>query len=26
LAMPGAADIEFEPQCMTIGTRPADLS
>lgn len=26
LAMPGVADIEFEPQRMTLGTRPADLS
>lgn len=26
LAMPGAADIEFEPQRMTLETRPADLS
>ncbi|KAA1189062.1 type II toxin-antitoxin system Phd/YefM family antitoxin [Photorhabdus heterorhabditis] len=26
LAMPGVADIEFEPQCVTIETRPADLS
>ena len=26
LAMPGVADIEFEPQCMTVGTRPADFS
>jgi len=26
LAMPGVADIEFEPQRMTIETRPADLS
>jgi prevent-host-death family protein len=26
LAMPGVADIEFEPQRMTIRTRPADLS
>ena len=26
LAMPGVADIEFEPQRATIGTRPADFS
>lgn len=26
LAMPGAADIEFEPQRMTLETRPVDLS
>jgi len=26
LAMPGVADIEFEPPRVTIGTRPADLS
>ncbi|MDX7992214.1 type II toxin-antitoxin system Phd/YefM family antitoxin [Xenorhabdus littoralis] len=26
LAMPGVADIEFEPQQVTIGTCPADLS
>ena len=26
LAMPGAADIEFEPQRMTIGARQADFS
>ena len=26
LAMPGVADIEFEPQRMTLGTRPADFS
>lgn len=26
LAMPDVADIEFEPQRMTIDTRPADLS
>ncbi len=26
LAMPGAADIEFEPPRATIGARPADLS
>lgn len=26
LAMPGVADIEFEPQRMTLETRPADLS
>ncbi|CDG16654.1 MULTISPECIES: type II toxin-antitoxin system Phd/YefM family antitoxin [Xenorhabdus] len=26
LAMPGIADIEFEPQRVTIGTRPADFS
>ena len=26
LAMPGVADIEFEPQRMIIGTRPADFS
>ena len=26
LAMPGAADIEFEPHRITIGLRPADLS
>ena len=26
LAMPGAADIEFEPQRVIIGTRPADFS
>ena len=26
LAMSGIADIEFEPQRVTIGTRPADLS
>lgn len=25
LAMPGAADIEFEPPRVTIGARPADL-
>jgi prevent-host-death family protein len=26
LAMPDAADVEFEPGPVTIGTRPADLS
>ena len=26
LAMPGVADIEFEPQRVTIETRPADFS
>lgn len=26
LAMPGVADIEFEPQRATISTRPADFS
>lgn len=26
LAMPGVADIEFEPPRVTIGPRPADLS
>jgi prevent-host-death family protein len=26
LAMPGAADIEFEPPRVMIGVRPADLS
>ena len=26
LAMPEGADIVFEPPCLTIGTRPADLS
>ncbi len=26
LAMPGVADIEFEPLGVTIGIRPADLS
>lgn len=26
LAMPSAEDIEFEPQPMTIGIRPADFS
>jgi prevent-host-death family protein len=26
LAMPGVEDIEFEPQSLTIGTRPADFS
>lgn len=26
LAMPGVADIEFEPARVTIGARPADLS
>lgn len=26
LAMPGAADIEFEPPRATIGARPADFS
>lgn len=26
LAMPGVADIEFEPTRATIGARPADLS
>ena len=26
LAMPGVADIEFEPQRMTIETRPVDFS
>lgn len=26
LAMPGIADVEFEPQRVTIGTRPADFS
>jgi len=26
LAMPDAADIEFEPQRVTIGAQPADLS
>ncbi len=26
LAMPGVADIEFEPPRATIGARPADLS
>jgi prevent-host-death family protein len=26
LAMPGVADIDFEPQHMTMGTRPANLS
>ncbi len=26
LAMPGAAEIEFEPQRVTIDTRPADLA
>ena len=26
LAMPGVADIEFEPRRMAIGTRPADFS
>lgn len=26
LAMPGAADIEFDPPRVTIGGRPADLS
>ena len=26
LAMPGVADIEFEPPRVTIGTRPADFS
>ncbi|MDX7988972.1 type II toxin-antitoxin system Phd/YefM family antitoxin [Xenorhabdus sp. 12] len=26
LAMPGVADIEFEPQRVNIGTRPADFS
>ena len=26
LAMPGSADIEFEPTCVTIGSRPADFS
>ena len=26
LAMPGSADIEFEPPCVTIGSRPADFS
>ncbi len=26
LAMPGVADIEFEPQRISIETRPADLS
>ena len=26
LAMPGVADIEFEPPRVTIGARPADLS
>ena len=25
LAMPGAADIEFEPQRITLGIRPADF-
>lgn len=25
LAMPGAADIEFEPQSLTIGVRPAEF-
>lgn len=26
LAMPGVADIEFEPQRVNVGTRPADFS
>lgn len=26
LAIPGAANIEFEPPCVMIGARPADLS
>ena len=26
LAMPGVADIEFEPPRVTLGARPADLS
>ncbi len=26
LAMPGSADIEFEPPRVTIGSRPADFS
>lgn len=26
LAMPGAADIEFEPPRVTLGTQPADFS
>ena len=26
LAMPGVADIEFEPPRLTIGAKPADLS
>ncbi|MEO3435236.1 type II toxin-antitoxin system Phd/YefM family antitoxin [Inquilinus sp. CAU 1745] len=26
LAMPGIADIEFDPPRMAIGTRPADIS
>lgn len=26
LAMPGSADVEFEPPRATIGTRPADFS
>lgn len=26
LAMPGAADIEFEPQCVNINPKAADLS
>lgn len=26
LAMPGVADIEFEPPRATVGTRPADLA
>ena len=26
LAMPGVADIEFEPQRLTLETRPVDLS
>ncbi|EHD1638575.1 type II toxin-antitoxin system Phd/YefM family antitoxin [Salmonella enterica] len=26
LAMPDVADIEFEPPCVTIGSRAADLS
>ena len=26
LAMPGIADIEFEPPCVTIETQPADFS
>jgi prevent-host-death family protein len=26
LAMPGIADIEFEPPRVTVGSRPADLS
>ena len=25
-AMPGVADIELEPPCLTIGSRPADFS